>query len=424
MTLRRTTVVLGLALAFLSGVALGLLAVSDGPAPAAAVAAPATTEGPALRAELPDLRRAAGNRPALEALPYLETGSERAGGPGATILDPARVSPGFGLYCLPEVGAAILIDLQGREVHRWPFTGKGPTHCELTSEGELLAIIEDEALVKVDLAGRQLWRLPATFHHDFWRTPRGEIVALARRRRPVTEISDRYPVVDDLLLVISAEGRLQREISLFDTVWRSPYRFLLPATDDFVPKAKNPNPVLDLLHTNHVEVFDGRLAARSPLYAAGNLLVSMRVPSLLLILDPTGSEVLWAWGPSNLLYQHHPSLLADGKLLVFNNGTRASEVLEVDPLTHRVGWRYANGSRFFSESRGSCQRLPNGNTLITESNAGYVFEITRAGEMVWEWTSPHRWPDGRRMSLWRMDRYPPERVPFLALKGAQRSSSS
>ena len=39
-----------------------------------------------------------------------------------------------------------------------------------------------------------------------------------------------------------------------------------------------------------------------------------------------------------------------------------------------------------------CQRLPNGNTLITEADTGRVFEVTRKGEVVWEfgnkWGSP------------------------------------
>ena len=89
--------------------------------------------------------------------------------------------------------------------------------------------------------------------------------------------------------------------------------------------------VLDVLHTNHVEVFDGRLADRSPLYRAGNLLLSMRTISTILIADPRSREVLWAWGPGKLVFQHHPTLLDNGHLLVFNNGTERSEVLELDP---------------------------------------------------------------------------------------------
>jgi hypothetical protein len=37
---------------------------------------------------------------------------------------------------------------------------------------------------------------------------------------------------------------------------------------------------------------------------------------------------------------------------------------------------------------GNAQRLPNGNTLITESAFGRFFEVTREGEIVWEYVNP------------------------------------
>jgi hypothetical protein len=35
-----------------------------------------------------------------------------------------------------------------------------------------------------------------------------------------------------------------------------------------------------------------------------------------------------------------------------------------------------------------CERLPNGNTFITEGATGRIFEITADGETVWEYVSP------------------------------------
>src|SRR5262245_65643091 len=37
---------------------------------------------------------------------------------------------------------------------------------------------------------------------------------------------------------------------------------------------------------------------------------------------------------------------------------------------------------------GCAQRLPNGNTLITESSFGRFFEVTKEGEIVWEYVNP------------------------------------
>ena len=39
---------------------------------------------------------------------------------------------------------------------------------------------------------------------------------------------------------------------------------------------------------------------------------------------------------------------------------------------------------------GSQQRLPNGNTLISETNNGRILEVTRDADVVWEYRIPER----------------------------------
>ena len=43
---------------------------------------------------------------------------------------------------------------------------------------------------------------------------------------------------------------------------------------------------------------------------------------------------------------------------------------------------------FFSIIRGGCQRLPGGNTLITDSESGRALEVAPAGDIVWEFYNP------------------------------------
>jgi hypothetical protein len=65
--------------------------------------------------------------------------------------------------------------------------------------------------------------------------------------------------------------------------------------------------------------------------------------------------------------------------------------MEIDPLTGRTVWEYGGrGVDFSSRTMGSCQRLPNGNTLITESENGRAVEVTRDGRTVWEFYNPAR----------------------------------
>jgi len=54
----------------------------------------------------------------------------------------------------------------------------------------------------------------------------------------------------------------------------------------------------------------------------------------------------------------------------------------------------------------SAQRLPNGNTLVTEGLSGRIFELNNENEIVWEYTT-----SDRKNYLYRAYRVPPEWVP-------------
>lgn len=120
-----------------------------------------------------------------------------------------------------------------------------------------------------------------------------------------------------------------------------------------------------------------------------------------------------------------------GHLMVFNNGqylfqrTPGSSILEIDPFlgasgsgtgryvnppdagyrretydkdTHnlprqvsrQIVWSYraTNSHGFFSHIGSSGRRLPNGNTFICSDTEGHFFEVTRDGEVVWEYINP------------------------------------
>jgi hypothetical protein len=69
-----------------------------------------------------------------------------------------------------------------------------------------------------------------------------------------------------------------------------------------------------------------------------------------------------------------------------------SRVLQIDPKTGGITWEY-DGSKdhfFYSDIRSDQERLPNGNTLITESTPGRLFEVNNDGEIVWEFYNPIR----------------------------------
>ena len=82
-------------------------------------------------------------------------------------------------------------------------------------------------------------------------------------------------------------------------------------------------------------------------------------------------------------------------------------------MTFEVTWRYAPKRGFLSRYRGSAQRLPNGNTLITESDRGYVFEVSPDHDIVWRFANPDVQTDNMRVAIWRMTRYSRDELDFL-----------
>jgi hypothetical protein len=73
---------------------------------------------------------------------------------------------------------------------------------------------------------------------------------------------------------------------------------------------------------------------------------------------------------------------------------------------------------FYTHKNGSAQRLPNGNTLICEGDKGRAFEVTKEGEIVWEWLNPLM-NEKRRALLYRITRLPPEAVKPLLARSTQ-----
>jgi len=343
---------------------------------------------------------------AISGVPYVAGVRDPATRRGGVLHhEPALASPGWNLYSPRYRPEAYLLANDGRVAHRWRLESGPWQHVEPLPGGGLLALVKFAELVRLDAASRVLWRVPGRFHHNAAVDAQGRIHALVQRLEERPEIHPELPVLVDRVEVLSPEGERLGELSLLDLLAGSPHASRVPTVADAEPGKDLPG--IDLLHANWIEVLDGRLADRSPLFAAGNYLVSLRTPSLILIADPAARAILWAWGgPPALTFQHHPTLTDEGRILVFDNGLEQSRVLEIDPLEDQVAWRY-EAPDLLSRTRGAVQRLPNGNTLVTESDTGYAFEVTRAGNRVWTFANPAFTEAGERMAVWKVARLPP-----------------
>jgi hypothetical protein len=174
---------------------------------------------------------------------------------------------------------------------------------------------------------------------------------------------------------------------------------------------------VDYFHLNTVSLLPANeLGENDPRFRQGNLLVCFRNVNQIAVLEKSTYRVLWAWGEGQLDWPHHPTMLENGHILIFDNGNERgySRIVQLDPITENIVWEYKAEppEDFFTFGAGSAQRLPNGNTLICESNSGRVFEVTEGGEAVWIWLNPATLRN-RRMTVYRMMRLFPGEVDRL-----------
>jgi hypothetical protein len=137
-----------------------------------------------------------------------------------------------------------------------------------------------------------------------------------------------------------------------------------------------------------------------------------------------GGDLLYRWGnpaaygrgttrDRRLFQQHDAQWIPDGypgagHILIFNNGLDRgySTVDEIVPPLDASGrytidpgrpfgpprpiWTYQakKPEDFYSAEISGAHRLPNGNTLICAGVRGFFFEVTPAGETVWEYVNP------------------------------------
>ncbi len=379
--------------------------------------------------------RKAAEAPAdVKALPYLQGYRPAQDRPVVIERDSKAAYDGLNLYVSGHAAEAVLMDMHGRTLHRWryplrrlwPDLVKDPEmekleywrRAYLYPNGDLLGIYEGLGLVKLDARSHVIWAHRGGTHHDLFVTADGTIYTLDREGKVIPRINPQEGVLEDFVTVLGPGGHVRRKISILKCFESSPYAALVQT----MPRRKG-----DIFHTNTLEVLDGRFAGLNPAFRKGNLLISVFVLNTVAVIDPDRETVVWA-KTGGWRHQHQPTFLNDGHLLVFDNmgaGQERSRVQELDLRTDKVVWQYGGTPDvdLFSKTLGSCQRLPNGNTLITESENGRALEVTRDHRMVWEFYNPHRAGahDELVAVLFEMLRLPPD-FPFHGLQSSDLQS--
>ena len=368
----------------------------------------------------------------VTALPYLKGYYSAPDKKNVTVYNKEAAYHGLNLVVSGHGTEAILIDMEGKVLHSWQKDFEniwpGPSapnldelyktfwrRVRLFDNGDLLAIFRDYGLVKLDKNSNLLWAYKSRCHHDLFVAEDQRIYVLSRERRnnPRLQLeswSAKNPYLEDLIVILNSEGVEQKRINVVDCFLNS----------EFAPILEHMKVRENILHANAIEMLDGTLVDKFPMFEKGHILISLREIHTIAIIDLEQEKVTWALN-GMWKYQHEPSLLKNGNVLVFDNrgNNGKSKIIEVNPLNQTIAWTYKGtpAQEFFSKTAGTTERLPNGNTLITESNNGRAFEVTPEGKIVWEFFNPYRAGENNELiaALYDVVRYDQNQFDWLAL---------
>ena len=218
----------------------------------------------------------------------------------------------------------------------------------------------------------------------------------------------------------------------------------------------------DWMHINSMSVLGPNKGydAGDERFHPDNIIWDARESNIMAIISKETGKIVWQIGPDftvskelraigQIIGQHHCHMIpkglpGEGNILIFDNGGWAgyglpdrmskdgtkvdirdhSRVLEIDPVTLEVVWSFkasdiktgmmsiVENTAFYSQLISAAQRLPNGNTLITEGCFCRLFEVTADKEIVWEYRAPFDEISNPTM-IYRAYRYPYSYVPQL-----------
>ena len=313
-------------------------------------------------------------------------------------------------------------------------------------------------------------------HHDYQRegnpvgyyvpgmdplTDRGNTLILCHKNLVNKKISEKR-LLDDAIIEVDWQGNVLWEWLCSDHF--DEYEFSEEAKNIL---ARNPNflgsggGMGDWMHINSMSVLGPNkwYDAGDERFHPENIIWDGRETNINAIISKKTGKLVWKIGPDYnaspalkklgwIIGQHHTHMIprglpGEGNIMIYDNGGWAgygapnpgsptgaknalrdySRVLEIDPTTLEIVWQHTpkeaglthpvDNSRYYSPFISSAQRLPNGNTLITEGSGGRLMEVTPDHELVWEYISPY-WGEFFKINMvYRAYRVPYEWVPQL-----------
>jgi len=284
----------------------------------------------------------------------------------------------------------------------------------LMPDGDVIFSFEQKALIRLDADGNVVWRQLHLAHHSLELGPDGYLWTPLERWHVEKEdprFPDFKPKFDEAIVakIDPDDGRIVEQFSLFEILIENNLRSLL-----YMLRGDPSNrPTGDIVHLNDVEVFFG---SESPgVFQRGDIMVSMRNISTIIIFDPNTRKIRHHWIGNRFINQHDPDFIDSNRISILDNNPTGrytdatqSRLLIADARDDAPEVWYAGtetGSKsFFTDRMGKTQWLGNGHFLVTETAGGRAFELDENGDIIWEYFNFVK--DGQIGAVWEVQRLP------------------
>jgi hypothetical protein len=328
---------------------------------------------------------------------------------GVMLLEPERVAPGITVVCHFNSDSCDFVDMAGQVRHTLDLSPdkqdpRAVTVLEPYDQTDFI-MMAGVHLHRIEWSGKIKWILrddEVAFHHDVAVLEDGNVAVLYASERWIEHRGTKIPIFDNGIAIVHPDGSFEKRLSFYDTLAGDVSAERLDEiragmADKTLSKPKSgawsteaarfagSGNATDVFHSNGLTI----APADTRLWKKGDFVVSFGTlggHGGVYVLDRETAQV--RWGYREVDWPHSPEALADGRILLFDNGHKRgySRVIEIDPASKKVAREYKSHSPlFFSPTKGGAQLLPNGNYLVTESDSGHLFEVTREGEIVWDY---------------------------------------
>lgn len=327
---------------------------------------------------------------------------------------PENLTPGLTLVSTVSSDNELVVkvvDEKGRDVHQWKTDWfeiwPDPDHLPerirpqskffspgtriagtvVMENGDLIFSFEKLGMVRVTSCGAVVWRLAYQTHHSIHLDESGNlwVSGLVTHEAPVERYPNFEPPFEETtVLEVSPDGEILQEISIFELLQDNGLLGLLYMNS--VRKLSG-----NTLHLNDVETFPTTLA--EGVFQHGDVMISLRDINTVMVFDPETGEIRFS-NTGIVLRQHDPDFVDGNSVTVFDNNNLApsgsdhySRIVKLSAVddSAEVLFSGEEGESFYTNIMGKHQWLPNGHSLLTESNRGRAIEVDAEGRIVWEY---------------------------------------